>query len=116
MAREFNPFARGRRFEYRTREFLRKSGWFVVRQPRSAFPDLIALRNGQILLVECKMGGRISRNERRNIVKIRKAVNGTALMAFRKGNGIGMNSLSRSWKFDKPFQLPQFQEGIERSQ
>jgi Holliday junction resolvase len=102
-ANGFNPFARGRRFEYRTRDQLRKSGWYVVRQARSAFPDLIALKEGNILLVECKMNGRISRSERASINRLRKKIKAVPVLAFRDRGRVSMSRISRSWKFDKPF-------------
>jgi hypothetical protein len=52
-------YRRGRRFEYRVQRFFRRNGWFVVRQPRSAFPDLIAVRRGVVLLIECRVDGRL---------------------------------------------------------
>lgn len=100
--RTFNPFARGRRFEYRTRDLLRKSGWYVVRQARSAFPDLIALKEGNILLVECKVDGRLSKTERTDINRLRKLVRGVPVLAFRGNGRVILNQISRSHKFDKP--------------
>jgi len=110
MTRNYNPFARGRRFEYRTRDYLRKLGWFVIRQPRSSFPDLVAFRGGSILLVECKVGGCMSSTERRHIVRLaRLQVRGTPVLAFRKRLNIALSKLSgKSAKFDRSFD-PHFQ-------
>jgi Holliday junction resolvase len=83
--RNCNPYRRGIRFEYRTRNHLRKHGWYVVRQPRSMFPDLIAFRNGTILLVECRVHGYIGPAERRKIIKLaRTQVRGKPVLAFRR--------------------------------
>jgi len=103
--RNYNPYARGRRFEYRTRDYLRKLGWFVIRQSKSSFPDLVALRDGSILLVECKVDGYIPSSERRHIVRLaRKQVRGRAILAFRRGQKLLLAELStKSAKFDKPF-------------
>jgi len=110
MIRNYNPFARGRRFEYRTRDYLRKLGWFVIRQPRSSFPDLVALRDGSILLVECKVNGHVPSTERRHIVRLaRRQVRGKAILAFRRGKELLLAELSaKSAKFDKPFD-PRFE-------
>ncbi len=107
MTRNYNPYARGRRFEYRTRDYLRKLGWFVVRQPRSAFPDLIALRDGSIILVECKVDGYLPSTERRHIVRLaRRQVGGKAVLAFRRGRDLLLRELSpKSANHDKPFGL-----------
>lgn len=45
----------GRAFEYRARNVLKAAGYFVLRSPRSAGPaDLVAIRRGAILFVQCK--------------------------------------------------------------
>jgi Holliday junction resolvase len=102
-----NPYRRGRRFEYRTRNYLRKLGWFVIRQARSSFPDLIALRGDSILLVECKLAGRILLAQRRRIARLtRRQVRGKAILAFRKGREVKLTELShRCARLDKPFDL-----------
>jgi len=106
-SRNFNPYQRGRRFEYRTRDYLRKQGWYVIRQPRSMFPDLIAFRDGTMLLVECKVHGYIAPAERR---KIRKLVNrrlgGKPILASKREGEIMLQFLSsRSGKYDEPFDI-----------
>jgi Holliday junction resolvase len=75
----------------------------VVRQPRSAFPDLIALKEGHILLVECKVNGRFSRAERKHINRLHKHVKGIPVLAFRDQGRVVMQRLSRTSKFDRPF-------------
>jgi len=106
MIRNYSPYARGRRFEYRTRDYLRKLGWFVVRQPRSAFPDLVAIRDGSIILVECKVDGYMPSTERRYMVRLaRRKVGGKAVLAFRRGRVLLLRQLSpRSANFDRPFE------------
>lgn len=108
--RNYNPYARGRRFEYRTRDYLKRLGWFVVRQPRSSFPDLIALKAGAILLVECKLDGHVPSTERRHIAHLaRRLVRGKPVLAFRRERQVVLTELSaKSSRFDKPFD-PQLQ-------
>jgi len=64
---------------------LNHLGYFVVRQARSAFPDLIALRQGEIILIECRVDGRISREERRRLLAYAEQVGGKPSIAYRKG-------------------------------
>jgi Holliday junction resolvase len=112
QARNCNPYRRGRRFEYRTRDYLRKQGWYVVRQPRSMFPDLLAFREGAILLVECKLRGYMPPAERRSIVRLaRNHIQGSKpILAFRKDGRLLLFQVSpRSAKFDKPFD-PQIED------
>lgn len=56
-------YAKGRRFEWRVRDYLRKNGYFVVRQAKSAFPDLIAFNDEEVLVIECKWNGNLSSSE-----------------------------------------------------
>lgn len=47
-------YVKGRRFEYRVRDFLRSHGWVVIRSAGSKVIDLVAMKNGNVLLIECK--------------------------------------------------------------
>jgi Holliday junction resolvase len=51
-------YRRGRRLECVVRDMFRRSGWFVVRAAASKPVDLVCLKNGDIVLVECKYGVR----------------------------------------------------------
>ena len=46
----------GRRCEYVVRDMFRRRGWFVVRAAASKPVDLVCLKDGEIVLVECKYG------------------------------------------------------------
>lgn len=48
----------GRGFEYRIRDWLKSKGYFVLRSPQSKSPvDLIAIRTGVVLFIQCKRSG-----------------------------------------------------------
>lgn len=48
----------GRALEYRVRDQLRAAGFFVLRSPASRSPiDLVAIRPGRVVFVQCKRGG-----------------------------------------------------------
>jgi Holliday junction resolvase len=50
-------YAQGRRFEYRCRDFLTERGWYVIRAPQSrGAADLVAIKDGTVLFVQCKAG------------------------------------------------------------
>lgn len=59
-----NNKGKGIRFEREVKEFLKERDFFVVRSAASLFPDLIAVKNGKVYAVECKVNGQISKNER----------------------------------------------------
>lgn len=54
-------YVKGRRFEHYIKDKLEAKGWIVTRSAGSKGPfDLLAVKNGKILLIQCKW--------RRNIV------------------------------------------------
>jgi hypothetical protein len=54
-------YRRGKRFEDRTGLHLLENGYFVVRAGGSRGPaDLVAVKHGQVLLVQCKTSGSLA--------------------------------------------------------
>ena len=54
----------GRRVEYWFRDKLQADGYFVMRSPGSKSPvDLVAIKPGQVLFVQCKRGGSLPPKE-----------------------------------------------------
>jgi Holliday junction resolvase len=51
-------YREGKRLEYVVRDMFRRRGWFVVRAAASKPVDLVCLKDGEIVLVECKYGVR----------------------------------------------------------
>jgi Holliday junction resolvase len=49
-------YRRGRRLEYVVKDMFRRRGWFVVRAAASKPVDLVCLKDGETILVECKYG------------------------------------------------------------
>jgi Holliday junction resolvase len=47
-------YRRGRRLEYVVRDMFKRRGCFVVRAATSKPVDLVCLRGGEVVLVECK--------------------------------------------------------------
>jgi len=47
-------YAKGRRLEYRVRNFWESQGAFVSRSAKSSFPDLIVITPEETIFVECK--------------------------------------------------------------
>jgi Holliday junction resolvase len=57
-------YRKGRRLEYVVRDMFRRRGWFVVRAAASKPVDLVCLKGGEIVLVECKYGVRGVKQEK----------------------------------------------------
>lgn len=82
-------YTTGRTLEYKVRDALQANGYQVLRAAGSkGVSDLIALKPGEVLLVQVKTSGpQISPNERAallNLARITKAVPLVAYKPFRK--------------------------------
>lgn len=72
----------GRQFEYRTRDHLKKLGYFVMRSPASRSPlDLVAIRKGAVLFIQCKRGGQLGVGEWNEVFDLAESVDAIPLLA-----------------------------------
>jgi len=80
----------GRQFEYRVRDDMRKKGYFVLRSPRSGSPvDLVCIKKGKIIFIQCKRGGAFGVNEWNEFYELCQSVNASPILASTpKGIGI----------------------------
>jgi hypothetical protein len=77
-------YAIGRRFEWRVRDHFKEKGYFVLRSPRSSGPvDLVAIKKGEVLFIQCKTNGRIPLIEKEKIVELAKSVGAKPLLVWR---------------------------------
>lgn len=82
----------GRAFEYRCRDMLKKLGYVVFRSPRSlSAADLVAMKQGTILLVQCKTRkDSFKKEERAALKEMADSVGGIGLLAWRGRRGTGI--------------------------
>lgn len=82
-----NHYRSGRDFEHRVRDDLLANGYFVVRAAGSKTKaDLIAIKPGQALIVQCKRTALPSPAERAEIVRIAACLPGVGVPVIaRKG-------------------------------
>ena len=74
----------GRQFEYRVRDIYKSKGYFVLRSPGSLGPvDLVAIRKGEVLLIQCKVAGYMRPKERSALLELSDPIGGKALCAAR---------------------------------
>lgn len=83
-----NKYAKGRRVEYRVKNILSKAGWYVWRLAASKPFDLIAIKNGEILVIECKRGSLLTRMEKSKLLEIAKNGGATPILAKYENNAI----------------------------
>lgn len=94
-------YANGRAFEYRVMELLRDAGYTVVRSAGSkGAADLVAIKPGQVLFVQCKTSGQIGPSEWYLFYKSACEAGAVAVVAHRPKRGAV--SLMRVLGFKKP--------------
>jgi len=87
-------YKKGRAFEYRVKDFLIKQGYFVLRSPVSAGPmDLVGLKRGIVLLIQCKTNRALSKVERGILCDLSDSIGAHALLANR-------NPLAQNWAME----------------
>lgn len=100
-----NKKAKGTMFEHRVRDLFEKSGFFVVRQASSAFPDLVVITSRElmsyvngynffndVLLVECKVNGNLSEEEILHFKHIKDIYNVRTFYAYPLGSAYDVKS------------------------
>jgi len=84
----------GRRLEYRVRDLFRRSGFFVVRAAQSKPVDLVCLRNGRSVLVECKAGSSFLGKERkRELLDLAHQAGSAVVLARRSRRKVELTNL-----------------------
>jgi Holliday junction resolvase len=84
-ANDMSKYVKGRRFEYRVRDLFEGKGYVVIRAAQSKPIDLVCLRNGEILLVECKTEkSPLTRAKREELLDLARISGGSAILAQRK--------------------------------
>ena len=96
-------YAVGRRLEYRVRDLFRKEGFFVIRAAQSKPIDLVCMRNGKSVLVECKANSSFLGKERRQeLLELGQQAGAVVVLARRKRRTVELTKLEdgRSLGFD----------------
>lgn len=79
---KLSKYRLGRYVEYRVRDSLRKLGYFVLRSPRSKGPvDLVALKRGVVILLQCKRSMVMGVAEWNAIYRIAESIGAIAVVA-----------------------------------
>ena len=95
----------GRRLEYRIRDLFRRNGYFVIRAAQSKPIDLVCLRNGRSVLVECKAGSSfLGKERRRELLELARQAGAAVVLARRKRRMVELTELE-SGRLLKPENL-----------
>ena len=80
--------------EYRIRDLFRRNGYFVVRAAQSKPIDLVCLRNGRSVLIECKAGTSFLGKERkRELLDLAKQAGAAVVLARRRRRVVELTDL-----------------------
>jgi Holliday junction resolvase len=78
--------ARGASFERKVADLLESDGYLVIRAAGShGAADLVALKLGQVLFVQCKLNGRCDPSEWNEFFRLAAQVGALPLIAYRPG-------------------------------
>ena len=78
-------YEKGRRFEYRVRDLFQKHGFLVVRAAQSKPIDLVCLKNGKSILVECKTNKRsLGKNGKKELLNMAKTSGARLILAYKE--------------------------------
>lgn len=93
-------YEKGRRFEYRVRDMFKEHGFVVIRAAKSKPVDLVCLKKGTSILVECKIRksslGKNGKEVLLNMAKISKAV---PVLAYREKRKVKLLNVETNNQF-----------------
>ena len=85
-------YVKGRRFEYRVRDLAR--GFLVIRPAQSKPVNLVCLRKGVIVLVECKTDKHaLGKKEKQALLEMAETASATPILAYREKRQIKLLNL-----------------------
>ncbi len=80
---------------------FRKNGFFVVRAAQSKPIDLVCLRNGKSVLVECKAGtSYLGKERKRELLELGQQAGATVVLARRRRRKVVLTSLGDGGVFE----------------
>ena len=91
---------KGRRFEYRVRDLFKEKGYVVIRAAQSKPIDLVCLKNGKTILVECKTDkSKLTMLRKLELLRLAQVSGASLILAYRRKRKIELIDL----KSDSPF-------------
>ena len=89
-----NNYIRGMFFELRVLKYYKRQGFFAVRSSGSFGPaDVVAIKKGDIRLIQCKLNGRIPSNEVKALKAACKRAGAEGYLAHREGRKLIIKKL-----------------------
>ena len=91
-----SSYAKGRRLEYLVRDLFHEKGYVVIRAARSKPIDLVCMRNGKIILVECKTNrSNLTKDRKKELLRLAEASGASPILAFKNKRNIEFIDLKK---------------------
>lgn len=89
-------YLKGARFERRVKKYLEEKGYLVIRAAGSKPFDLVGIKDGKAIVLECKVAeGILKKTELERLIMMVTEVKATPIIAFgRKGSIILINAVT----------------------
>ena len=81
-------YRRGKDFENYVKKILRREGYFVVRAASSKPVDLVAIKDGKVFFVECKVNNYVPPEDREKLRKITEETKLDVFIATHEGGRV----------------------------
>ena len=89
-----SAYSKGANFERRVRDYLQEIGFLVWRSAGSRTPiDIIALKAGEVLLVQCKLDGRLGEKDRYCLNLLADELQCRVMLAWREGKELRLEEV-----------------------
>lgn len=93
-------YEKGRRFEYRVRDLFREHGFVVIRAAKSKPVDLVCLKDGKSILVECKTNkSSLGKNGRKELLHMAKTSKAIPILAYREKRKVKLLNVETNNQF-----------------
>jgi len=87
-------YEKGRRFEYRIRDLFKEHGFVVIRGAQSKPVDLVCLKDGTSILVECKTRkSSLSKNGKKQLMELAEVSKAIPILAYKEKRKVKLLNL-----------------------
>ncbi len=91
----------GRRLEYRVRDIFRKQGFLVIRAAQSKPIDLVCMKEGRSILIECKAGRSfLGRDRKEELLALSEQAGAVIVLARRRKRVVELTKLADGQPLD----------------
>jgi len=97
-------YEKGRRFEYQVRDFFREHGFLVIRAAQSKPIDLVCLKDGKSILVECKTNRKaLGRHGKEELLKMSESSQAIVILAYKEKRQIKLLNVKNNDPYSVSF-------------